>query len=227
MNKKTENEVAKTEAKTTELAPLTINPFEQYGNQVSQRNIVGRLLKFNKGDWLAGEDNEEIPIGKKLTCNMNELLVGWIRWMDNKPDQQIMGKVAEAYQAPKRNTLGDVDEALWEVGQDGKARDPWQFSNYMLMKEVGKKASDATLYTFATSSRGGLGMLGELCKVYGAEMRKRPDEWPIVELGKDSYDHPNKEFGRIKTPKMTVVGWEKKTFFDQDKAEKNGKAAAA
>lgn len=217
MAKKTETESTGTEVaevKKTELANLEMNPFEIYGSQVSQRAIVGRLLKFSKGDWLAGEDEEELPPGTKLVANMDQLMVGWIKWVDNRPDQQIMGLIIEGYQPPKRASLGDLDQNSWEVGNDGRPRDPWQFTNYVLMKEPGADGSDdENLFTFTTSSKGGLNCIGDLCKAFGKQMRMRPDEYPVVEIGTDSYNHPNKEFGRIKTPTLRVVGWEKKDLF--------------
>ena len=44
-----------------QVASYAKNPFEDYGEQASGRsNIVGKLLKFSKGDWLAGQNNDEI-----------------------------------------------------------------------------------------------------------------------------------------------------------------------
>lgn len=229
MAKKPEAETSKPQESTValpekagprEVANLEMNYFESYGSQVSQKAIVGRLLKFNKGDWLAGEDDEEIEEGTKLVANMDQLMIGWVKWADNKPEQQLMGLVVEGHQSPKREALGDLDQSLWEVDAQGKERDPWQFTNYLIMKEVGAEGSDdEKLYTFATSSRGGLNCVGELCKVYGKQMRQQPDQYPIVELGSGSYNHPNKEFGRIKFPTLAVVGWEAKTLSEREAAK--------
>jgi hypothetical protein len=190
------------------------NAFEDYGNAVSQKSIVGDLLKFSKGDYLAGEDEREVPIGTKIVFNMDQLMVGWIKWEDNKPVQQLMGPIAEGFKPEARRDLGDDDKTLWEEDSNGKQRDPWQFSNYVVCKEVGTNGDTEHLYTFATSSKGGLNAIGEVCKVYGKEMRSRPDEYPIVELGLNSYKHSNPEYGRIKVPVLKVVGWEKKSMFD-------------
>jgi hypothetical protein len=35
------------------------NPFEAYGNAMTNNRIVGQLLKFSKGDYLAGQDNTD------------------------------------------------------------------------------------------------------------------------------------------------------------------------
>jgi hypothetical protein len=211
---KTETTAVATRPATTSLADQTAagkNYFEQYGEQTAQTNIVGRLLKFSKGDWLAGEDNEELDVGTKLVAVMDQVLVGWVKWVDNKPVQQLMGLLIEGFQPAKRGELGDADDSEWEVDDQGRPRDPWQFTNYVIMKAPGKKITDvANLYTFTTSSRGGIGAVGKLCSEYGKAMRERPEEWPVVALKSTAYDHPNKQFGRIKVPVLEVVGWEKK-----------------
>jgi hypothetical protein len=38
---------------------------------------------------------------------------------------------------------------------------------------------------------------------------------PIVALDGDSYQHPNKEYGRIKVPVFTPAGWSPKSKFDE------------
>lgn len=202
------------------------NFFESYGEQVSQKSIVGTLLKFSKGDFLAGEHNEDIPVGTKMVVNMDQLLVGWIRWANSKPTDQIMGLVKNGYQAPKRNTLGDHDEAEWEVDNNGKARDPWQFSNYVVMQDA-DVPGDAGLYTFATSSRGGLNAVGELCKAYGKIGRMKPGEYPVVALKVGSYEHSDKSYGRIKYPVFDIVGWAPATTFDGGEEEATAETSAS
>jgi len=211
------NELATQQAGTSIVNPGG-NYFQSYGDQVSQKSIVGKLLKFSKGDYLVGEDNDEVEEGTQYVANMDELMVGWIRWSDSKPTDQIMGRVSEGYQAPRRSDLGDDDKSKWEVDEQGRERDPWQFSNYLILKTPGEAGEDA-LFTFTTSSRGGLNAIGELCKAYGKAMRQRPDELPIISLGVGSYQHSNKAFGRIKFPIFEVVGWAAKAEFAEALAD--------
>ena len=56
---------------------------------------------------------------------------------------------------------------------------------------------------------------GELAAAYGNRLALDDTCNPIVELGVDSYMHPNKSFGRIKTPKFTIVAWEDKALFTE------------
>lgn len=191
----------------TDVGAVDGNYFQSYGDQASQKTIVGKLLKFNKGDYLAGEDEDEIDEGTQLVANMDELMVGWIRWSDKRPTDQIMGRVSEGYQPQRRNELGDEDKGKWEVDAQGREQDPWSFSNYLLLKAV----DGEDIFTFTTASKGGLNAIGELCKGYGKLMRQKPDEFPIIELGTDSYTH--KEYGRVKTPKFKIVGWAPKAAF--------------
>ena len=208
------NEVA--ERKSTAVGSTAANPFLAYGEAASQKSIVGIMLRFSKGDFLAGQSDDEVSPGTKFVANMDEMLAGWIRWEANKPTDHVMGKVSEGYQAPRRNELGDTDKTLWEVDDQGRERDPWQLTNYLLLK--GTEDDDSELYTFTTSSKGGLNALGDLCKVYGKAMGMHADEYPVIAIGIDSYDHPNRSFGRIKVPTFKVVGWAPKSMFAEDAA---------
>ena len=201
-----------TERKSSAVGGVAANPFTAYGEQASQKSIVGQLLRFTKGDFLAGQDDEEVPVGTQFVANMDEMLAGWIRWEQNKPTDHVMGKVSEGYQPPRRNELGDTDKENWEIDSQGQQRDPWQFSNYLLMKDVG----NAELYTFTTSSKGGLNALGDLCRAYGKAMPQRPSEYPVIAIGVNAYDHPNRAFGRIKVPTFEIKSWAPKTAFADD-----------
>jgi hypothetical protein len=210
------NEVAK---------PGQPNPWEAYGNAAAARMIVGDLLKFSKGDYTAGAYDDEVPLGTKLVAVMDSLQVGWVRWQGNRPTQHIMGPVAGGFQPPSRRDLGDEDEDEWEADDKGERRDPWQFSNYLLLV---KPDDHDAVFTFTTSSRGGLGALGELCKTFGKHMRQVPDAYPIVALGAGSYQHSNRSYGRIKYPVFEVVGWTDKGDFAElldDVPDGSGNAA--
>ena len=49
----------------TEVASGSKNVFTSYGEQASQKQIVGTLLRFTKGDYLAGQEDEEVAAGTK------------------------------------------------------------------------------------------------------------------------------------------------------------------
>jgi hypothetical protein len=191
----------------TAVAKPSDNPWLAYGAAASTRSFNGDLLKFSKGDYSAGQDNREIPTGTRVIADMDSLKVGWMKWEDSRPvDDSHMGLVVERFKPPRRAELGDNDKSLWEVDDDDKPRDPWQFTNNLeLASEDGGEQ-----YTFSTSSKGGISAIGELCKAFGEEMHLHPDEWPIIELDVGSYQHSKKSFGRIKFPILKLVGWSPK-----------------
>jgi hypothetical protein len=188
---------------TNDIARPGDNPWLSYGNAAAARTIVGDLLKFSKGEFVAGTADDLVPIGTRLAAVMDSLTIGWIKWQGNRPAEQRMGAIAEGFQPAARKELGDTDQDEWETDGEGAPRDPWQFSNYLIM--VGQGTDK--LYTFTTSSRGGLGAIGELSKAYGKAMRQRPNEYPVVELDVGSYQHSIRSYGRIKFPIFRIVDW--------------------
>jgi hypothetical protein len=203
---------------------LHADPFAAYAKTVSNQHILGKLLKFSKGDYVAGENSDPVPLGTRFVANMDSLMAGWIKWADNRPVEHLMEAVAKGAIIPSRNTLGDNDQDAWELDENGKPRDPWQKANYILLLaedgavEDDRAVSDPThgLYTFTASSQGGLDAVAKVCQSYNLDMRRqRPDMYPVIELGADSYLHRNRAFGRIKKPLLTVVDWAPKSLFDR------------
>jgi hypothetical protein len=185
-----------------------IDPLVAYADAVSPRHIIGKLLRFSKGDYIAGEGSEPVPISTKFTVAADELMAGYVKWVGGKPVEHIMVRVADGNLPPKRSDLGDQDRSAWESDDHGDPRDPWQFTNYLpMMDESGE------LYTFTTSSTGGVDAVSNLVRRYGHHRRRHPDVYPIISLGVGSYPHKKKEYGRIKYPDFIPAGYEPKTQF--------------
>jgi len=202
-------------AKVNQNLPATVDddPYSSFGDDIQQSRIVGHLLKFTKfGEFVAGQDNVKIPLGTKMIAHMGQLLTGWQRWYDNKPVEQVMGLTSEAFKVPKREELGHLEKSEWEIDDNGKERDPWQRTIMLILKDV----DSDEVYTFSTSSNGGLRSLIEMTqKKYAPHRRMQPDEYPILELGYGSYDHPNKQFGEIRYPTFKIVGWSPKEVIEK------------
>lgn len=181
------------------LANPSANPFASYGEQASASK---EFLKFEKGEWTIGADGGDVPLGTRFVANMNGLQIGWQRWWSKKPDREILGFVAEGYQPPKRHELGDDDREMWERDErTGVPRDPWQFTNVLPLKSPDGEV-DAV---FSTSSRGGIGAIGQLCKEYGKLFMQKPGMLPVIEVGADSYKHP--DYGKVFVPVLKLADW--------------------
>jgi hypothetical protein len=189
---------------SNEVAKATQNFFEKYGEAATQRNIVGDLLLFTKfGEWVHGRDRAKLAMGTTLAAYMNTLAAGWVRWDDGQITDSQMGLVCDGFIPPKRDALGDLDETKWERFDNGEPKDPWQLSNNLVLADLETEA----LYTYSTSSKGGLSAIGELCKEHGKHVRQKPDDVPIIELDVDSYQHTNRAYGEIRVPKLKRIDW--------------------
>ncbi|HIJ43357.1 MAG: hypothetical protein QF511_07020 [Rhodospirillales bacterium] len=177
------------------------NPYAAYGEQATggARNII----KFRKGRFFYGQDDIEIPLGTRLIANMPGAKVGWVRWRDGKPTDEVMVLIGDGVAPPRRNELGDEDRNLWETDDRSDPKDPWQFTNHLPLKgpETGEE------FLFATSTRGGIGAIGAFAKDYGTAYRQKPGKLPVIELRASDYAHPNKAYGRVDVPVFELADW--------------------
>jgi hypothetical protein len=180
------------------------NIYEQYGESMGRAEFIGKLMKLNKiGQFVAGQDQDEIPIGTEVIVDLTSTKTGWIKWVENKVAGREMGVLGE-YTPPRRPELGDLDEAMWEDD-----RDPWQFANEVVMFDPDSEE----LYTYSATSKGGISAVGELLKTWGKHIRLHCDDeptvFPKVKLEVGSYMHPVKQYGKILYPKFTLVEYVK------------------
>lgn len=177
------------------------DPFAAYGQEAAGN--TGDFLKFSKGEWLKGQNDDEIKIGTQLVANLEDLSVGWIQWADKKPVVREMGLLAQGHVPARRTELGLTDQTEWEVDKDGKPQDPWSFTNELPVVDL----DTGEQMTISMSSKGGIGAIGNLCKAYGKERAARlaKDMVPVIELDRDSYKH--KEYGKTYVPVLKLAGW--------------------
>ena len=189
------NEVAKTENQVP--APPG-DPYSEYGRTVSSDTP---FLKFVKGEFHFGADDEVLPIGTRLVPHMAELKAGFIKWKDGQPADETTVRVFDGKPIPQREDLGDHDRKEWETDPNGTPQDPWQVINTLPMKdpETGQE------FVFTTGSRGGIGAVGKLSTKYGRERHKQSGKLPVIEIGADSYRH--KTFGDVPFPTFKIIGW--------------------
>ena len=189
------------------------DPFQAFADAVAPQYILGKLLKFSKGFWLAGQNNEPVE-QKQFVVGMPALLTGWIRWHDGKPVEQAMIMVGSGLLPPRRDELGDNDPSTWETDDRGQKKDPWQPTSYLPMIAD----DDGEVFTFTASSRGALDALGKLSRTYGVHRRRAPGELPVVNLSSGGYQHSRRELGYIKTPLFVVTGWAPASRFNETMA---------
>lgn len=184
---------------STAVAPHgAYDPYAAYGEQATASRTY---VTFKNGEYLYGQEDEEIPLGTRFVANMTGLRVGWKRWFQGRVTDELLDLLVDCKPPKKRHELGDLDQALWEKDDRGQPRDPWQFTNELALKGL----ATGEAFIFATSSKGGIGAIGELCKQYGALYRQKPGMAPVIELSADSYQH--RTYGKTYFPVLKLVDW--------------------
>ncbi len=178
--------------------PPGYDPYAAYGEQASAVKVY---ITFKNGEYLYGAEDELIPLGTRFIANMPGLRVGWKRWSAGRVTDDLLELLADGVPPRRRSDLGDLDQGLWELDDRKQPRDPWQFTNELVLR--GLETGDE--FVFATSSKGGLGAVGELCKAYGRLYRQKPGLLPVIELQADHYNH--KTFGKTYYPVLRLVDW--------------------
>jgi hypothetical protein len=174
------------------------NNFLRVAEESQSSELGGRIMKFVKGHYNVGDD--EVPAGGEYVAHVNKLLRGYVKFGGGKLIEQRLGKVAEGFQVPKREELGDTDQTTWERDANGKPRDPWALQYYLPLES----SETGEVSVFVTSSRGGFGAISNLCTVFARNVK---NGLPVIKLGTSSYRH--RTYGRIAIPDFPVVGWDK------------------
>lgn len=196
----TENEVRK----TLDLATAYLDIGDQVGSGDD-------FLKFKRGKFFKGADEQEVAHGTRFAANMRDLQMGFIKFVPESPPEKAMARPGQS--PVQRESLGDTDEAQWERDDNGVAKDPWTPAWELPLKDL---ATGEEL-VFSTSSAGGINALGRLSKAYGNRLAMAGHAVPIVELGASSYRH--KRFGDVDVPTLRIVAWQKEEDLVAGKAE--------
>jgi hypothetical protein len=170
------------ERQNTSPAIAALEALEIFADSVAGPD--GQLVKFVRGNWTTGQDNETIDTDARFVAVLSGLRHGYIRWEDGQPVGRCMALVADHPIALARGELGDMDEQYWPR-RDGEPVDPWSFCYELPL--IDAESEGARL--FSTSSVGGRQCIGKLARTYAQHTRKHAGELPIVTLASETYRH--------------------------------------
>jgi hypothetical protein len=184
--------------------PDNQSPLDQYLDLVAPASIVGRMIKFSKeGKFVTHDDGETVDENVDFVALCDQTLVGWIKFNgEGEPPTRHMGLLYDGFVMPERKSLGDNDEATWEIGLDGKPADPFQHHMYLVLQ----RGDSAELFTFVTSSKTGRRAVGNLLKHYNRLQKTNPDQYPVIKLKVGGFEHRDERVGWVATPVLAVVG---------------------
>jgi hypothetical protein len=115
--------------------------------------------------------------------------------------------IVAGFNPPKREELGDLDQAEWETGLSGKPTDPWQFQLLLPLQHV----QTNELFVFQTTSITGRRAVDRLIQGCERMMRIEPNEYPVIKLRISGFQHRDDRVGWVKVPAFERIGKAPKT----------------
>lgn len=174
----------------------------EYLADADPQNMIGKLLKFSKGEFLLGQDAEVIPEGASYTVACDMVLTGFIRWYDGRPAEHKLVRVATGAPLYRRDELGHNDKSQWETDLKDQPRDPWQATMYVPMM-----SHNGEVCTYTTNSGSGIKSLHRLLRRYATHAARHPDVYPLVKLKKSFWVHNDKAIGKVFYADFEPAGW--------------------
>jgi hypothetical protein len=181
---------------TEKVPPLSDDGWDDAAVEANERVMKGILLKFADWKWTKGKESTPIEDGTQLVPSSTA--AAWVGWENGKPVEYRMRQPGR--RLPAREELGDLDQAEWEIGSDGKPRDRWQSTRFVYFVDP----LTAEAYTFSTSSIGGHSAVDDLADLIHRVRSAYPGAVPVVEL-RASPMHT--KHGRKSKPWFKIIGW--------------------
>ena len=186
----------------TALATGGANPWAEAARGVE----TGNYLKFNGNDgrWSFGQDDEDLPEGSRVVVDMESLAFGWICWVESSVEEEVLVAVLDG-KPPQEHELTDYGP----YDDDDGWREAASLS--MVLESYGDDDQDEAVGSqllWKTSTGGQVRQIRKLSGAFGRVFSQHPGEFPIVELGEESYAPRNKKHGKKKfSPLLKIVGW--------------------
>ena len=153
---------------------------------------------------MTADDEQEVAPDTVFAALCDQTLIGYMKFNGPKvPPDVEMGLLYSGYEMPARESLGDLDESLWELGPDGKEpADPWQHHMYLPLQDV----ETLELFTFDTSSKTGRRAVGNLLRHFDRLTEDSPGMVPLVWLKAGGFEHRDPRVGFVPTPMFVPCG---------------------
>jgi hypothetical protein len=154
-------------------------------------------LTFAKGEFhLGGVLLQDLSL--EYLAKVEDTVQTFEKWVNKQLVRRIGVSVRQVL--PERDTLGDLDATRWELGADGKPRDPWTQYDYLRLQRL----SDKEHIVFRTNTHGGRRAIWSFIK---PEDRKKLNAGllPVVTIGSGSYTHT--KYGRTLEPIFKIMRW--------------------
>jgi hypothetical protein len=174
---------------------VDLDALREFVNQYGITILPGEWVRFRKGDYFIGRDERKVSPTEPFTLNTGEILIGWIKLEDRKVRDKIVGRVADRFRPPPRESLGD-EELI------GTPDDPWKPFTAIVMRDANFNISCFTSITIS-----GQQAVMELLRKYLQDCRRHPGMFPNVLLGVGT-GRSKKHNTTYPVPRFDIVDWQ-------------------
>jgi hypothetical protein len=178
------------------------NALENFRKRENEFRSDQKLFaRFNQQQFVAGPDKAPLAIGSRYVVDFLAASQGHIKFEGTKIVDRRMVALGSAEQAPKREELGDADQSKWELGSDGRSKDPWRVTYEIPTVEVeGEKRH----VVFTGSNTGFQIAFNKLFSAICRQVGDNPGKKPLIELSTSTFKG---KFGTVPRPEFVLTGW--------------------
>jgi hypothetical protein len=155
----------------------------------------GEWIKFRKGIWLVGQEEKAASLTEPYVAHMGEILIGWIKIVDNVVIKRIAGRIADKFRPPMREQLDDGE--LIDTPHD-----PWKPMTAMVMRDA-----SGEIFTYTSLSASGRTAVNKTIDQYLRKCHAFPGKMPAVLLGVGTA-YSKKHNSEYAVPVFRIVSWE-------------------
>jgi hypothetical protein len=178
---------------------------EQYLAEIAPASLAGPRVGFSgkDGKYTRHDTDAEISETAIFIALVDQVHVGFVRFNgEGEAPTQVMGPLYDGFVPPPRESLGEMDQAKWEVGLNGQPQDPWVHQMWLVLQD----AETSELLTFVTSSTTGRRAVGNLLRHYDRMVKTHADHYPLVNLKVGGFNHRDPRVGWVPVPVIAVIG---------------------
>ncbi|AMO44137.1 hypothetical protein vBRpoSV10_79 [Ruegeria phage vB_RpoS-V10] len=188
------------------------NPFAAAG--AGAGNTTYMKFKGASGDFLFGQDEEEMPHGSTFAGDIENSKWVWSFWWEGEVLETIETRVAQnplGFENEPDHLPDDYEgdmtlEEIRAAQADRKTNfmDGWSCQAVLGLREIGGEAEE---FTLKLNQGVALNAFRTLLSNFGRAFRFKVGLVPVIELGARSYVSKNKSVGKRYNPILKIVDW--------------------
>ena len=165
-----------------------------------------QYLRFlQDGNWVFGQENEEVLPEDMVAVNTLSIKTGWSCWTDRPGKGAKNENLGEVMVPLGADAIPKSDLPIKKDASDNNAVCEWreQFSVDVMILTGPNKGKQVH---YKTTSMGGMGAMNAMLDQIMLQLDEDPANIvPVVSLGSDHYNH--KKYGRTYTPVIKIKDW--------------------